>query len=156
MVSSLPAHNRVTQQQTYLPQRPSHAPQQKVYSPDARIFAVDRHNSPPTFRPSSKPPKDNQPKFDGKQINWPMFIQSFKIHIQDTCFSDAERQQPLRTSLKTNCQKNLGEVLLKPGVYPFVLKELHWKIGNPRIISTAYSSSLLKLSSFKDSDHESL
>ncbi|KAI9554932.1 hypothetical protein GHT06_020212 [Daphnia sinensis] len=154
-MSSLPDHNRFTQQTFPLP-RPVPDPQPTVYSPDAWIFAVNRHDAPPTLRSSSRPPKAEPPKFDGNPINWPMFIQSFKVQIHDTCFSDAERQHHLRASLTTEIQKNLGEVLLNPGLYSFALKELHRKFGNPRIVSTACSSSLLKLPSFKDSDYESL
>ncbi|KAI9549572.1 hypothetical protein GHT06_007543 [Daphnia sinensis] len=153
-MSSLPDHNRFTQQ-TFPSQRSVPDPQPTVYSPDAWIF-VNRHDAPPTFRSSSRPPKAEPPKFDGNPINWPMFIQSFKVQIHDTCFSDAERQHHLRASLTTEIQKNLGEVLLNPGLYSFALKELHRKFGNPRIVSTACSSSLLKLPSFKDSDYESL
>ncbi|KAI9560551.1 hypothetical protein GHT06_011493 [Daphnia sinensis] len=150
-----PVHNRLTQQ-TFPSQRPVPDSQPTVYSPYAWIFAVNRHDAPPTFRSSSRPPKAEPPKFDGNPINWPMFIQSFKVQIHDTCFSDAEHQHHLRASLTTEIQKNLGEVLLKPGLYSFALKELHRKFGNPRIVSTACSSSLLKLPSFKDSDYESL
>jgi hypothetical protein len=46
--------------------------------------------------------------------------------------------------------------VLNPGRYPFALTELHRKFGNPRIVSVACSSSLLKLHSFKDSDYEYL
>ncbi|KAI9558500.1 hypothetical protein GHT06_015288 [Daphnia sinensis] len=154
-MSAPPVHNRFTQQ-TFPSQRSVPDPQPTVYSPDAWIFAVNRHDAPPTFRSSSRPPKAEPPKFDGNPINWPMFIQSFKVQIHDTCFSDAERQHHLRASLTTEIQKNLGEVLLNPGLYSFALKELHRKFGNPRIVSTACSSSLLKLPSFKDSDYESL
>ncbi|KAI9558372.1 hypothetical protein GHT06_015141 [Daphnia sinensis] len=150
-MSSLPDHNRFTRQ-TFPSQRSVPDPQPTVYSPDAWIFAVNRHDAPPTFRSSSRPPKAEPPKFDGNPINWPMFIQSFKVQIHDTCFSDAERQHHLRASLTTEIQKNLGEVLLNPGLYSFALKELHRKFGNPRIVSTACSSSLLKL----PSDYESL
>ena len=74
-----------------------------------------------------------------------MFIQSFKDQIHDKCFSDAERQHHLRTSLTTDIKNNLGEALLNPGLYPFALKELDRKFGNARIVSTACSSSLLTL-----------
>ncbi|XP_057372209.1 uncharacterized protein LOC130693104 [Daphnia carinata] len=154
-MSAPPVHNRFTQQ-TFPSQRPVPDSQPTVYSPDAWIFTVNRHDAPPTFRSSSRPPKAEPPKFDGNPINWPMFIQSFKVQIHDTCFSDAERQHHLRACLTTEIQKNLGEVLLNPGLYSFALKELHRKFGNPRIVSTACSSLLLKLSSFKDSDYESL
>jgi hypothetical protein len=56
--------------QNVIPQQPA------VYVPDAWIFTVDRHDSPPTSRPSSRPPKAEPPKFDGNPRNWPMFIQS--------------------------------------------------------------------------------
>ncbi|XP_057380662.1 uncharacterized protein LOC130703059 [Daphnia carinata] len=154
-MSAPPVHNRFTQQ-TFPSQRPVPDSQPTVYSPDAWIFTVNRHDPPPTFRSSSRPPKAEPPKFDGNPINWPMFIQSFKVQIHDTCFSDAERQHHLRVCLTTEIQKNLGEVLLNPGLYSFALKELHRKFGNPRIVSTACSSLRLKLPSFKDSDYESL
>ncbi|KAI9553767.1 hypothetical protein GHT06_019030 [Daphnia sinensis] len=154
-MSAPPVHNRFTQQ-TFPSQRPVPDSQPTVYSPDTWIFAVNRHDAPPTFRSSSRPPKAEPLKFDGNPINWPMFIQSFKVQIHDTCFSDAERQHHLRARLTTEIQKNLGEVLLNPGSYSFALKEMHRKFGNPRIVSTACSSSLLKLPSFKDSDYESL
>jgi hypothetical protein len=130
--------------------------QSSFYTPDAWIFTIDRHDSPPTSRPSSRPPKAEPPKFDGNPRNWPMFIQSFKVQIHDTCSSDAERQHHLRTSLSSEIQNQLGETLLNPGLYPFALKELHRKFGNARIVSTACSSSLLKLPSFRDSDYDSL
>jgi hypothetical protein len=130
--------------------------QSSFYTPDAWIFTIDRHDSPPTSRPSSRPPKAEPPKFDGNPRNWPMFIQSFKVQIHDTCSSDAERQHHLRTSLTSEIQNHLGETLLNPGLYPFALKELHRKFGNARIVSTACSSSLLKLPSFRDSDYDSL
>ncbi len=130
--------------------------QPAVYVPDAWIFTVDRHHLPPTSRPSSRPPKAEPPKFDGNPRNWPMFIQSFKVQIHDTCFSDVERQHHLFTSLTSEIQNNLGEALLNPGLYPFAPTELHRKFGNPRIVSTACSSALLKLPFFKDSDYESL
>ena len=68
-----------------------------------------------------------------------MIIQSFKVQIHDTCFSDAERQHFLRTSLTPDIQNSLGEAILNPGLYPFALKELHRKFGNARIVSTACS-----------------
>ncbi|KAI9555907.1 hypothetical protein GHT06_018432 [Daphnia sinensis] len=89
-MSAPPVHNRFTQQ-TFPSQRSVPDPQPTVYSPDAWIFAVNRHDAPPTFRSSSRPPKAEPPKFDGNPINWPMFIQSFKVQIHDTCFNDAER-----------------------------------------------------------------
>ncbi|KZS01609.1 Uncharacterized protein APZ42_001683, partial [Daphnia magna] len=105
---------------------------------------------------NGRPPKAEQPKFDGNPISWPMFIQSFKVQIHDKCFSDAERKHHLRASLTTQIQNHLGEVLLNHGLYSFALKELHRKLSNTRIVSTACSSSLLKLPLFKDSDYESL
>ena len=133
MISTLPVFDQTTLQ-TYMLQRLVWASQPKVYSPDAWIFAVDRHDSPPTSRSSSRPPKAELPKFDGNPRSWPMFIQSFKVLIHDTCFSDAKRQHHLRTSLTTDIQNNLGEALLNPGLYPFNLKELYWKFRNARIV----------------------
>ncbi|KAK4007115.1 hypothetical protein OUZ56_012276 [Daphnia magna] len=148
-MSAPPSGFRITQRHTFLPQRLVHAPKPTIYSPDAWIFAVDRHDSAPTFRVSSSSPKAEPQKFDDNPINWP-------VQSHDTCFSDAELQQHLRTSFTTKIQNNLGKVLLNPGLYSFALKELHRKFGNPRIASTACSSSLLKLPSFKKSDSESL
>ncbi|KZS05407.1 Uncharacterized protein APZ42_031402 [Daphnia magna] len=72
--SALPVHNRVTQQ-TFPTQRPVHAPQPTVYSPDAWIFAVNRHDAPPTFRSSSRPPKAEPPK-DAKKFRESLFSAS--------------------------------------------------------------------------------
>ncbi|KAK4006625.1 hypothetical protein OUZ56_011783 [Daphnia magna] len=59
-MSAQPGHNRVMQQ-TFPPQRTVHASQPTVHSPDAWIFAVNRHDAPPTFRSSSRPPKAEPP-----------------------------------------------------------------------------------------------
>ena len=95
-------------------------------------------------------------KYDGNPLNWPMFIQSFKVQIHDTCKNDAERLHHLRNHLTTEIQQHLGQALLNPGLYQHSLMELQRKFGNPRRVSTACSSSLLKLQAFRDNDFKAL
>jgi hypothetical protein len=141
------------------PSRPAGHPDASMpvptYIPDEWIFDVD-DDTRATVRSSTKPPKSSLPKFDGNPMNWPMFIQSFKVQVHDTCLNDAERQHHLRNCLTTEIQQHLGQALLNPGLYRYSLVELHRKFGNPRIVSTACSTSLLKLQSFRDNDYTSL
>ena len=95
-------------------------------------------------------------KYDGNPLNWPMFIQSFKVQIHDTCKNDAERLHHLRNHLTTEIQQHLGQALLNPGLYQHSLMEFQRKFGNPRRVSTACSSSLLKLQAFRDNDFKAL
>ena len=59
-------------------------------SPDSWINAPDY-----VFyqRPTStyKPPKLELLKFDGNPLNWPVFIQLFKVQVHDAVASDSER-----------------------------------------------------------------
>ncbi len=141
------------------PSRPAGHPDASMpvptYIPDEWIFDVD-DDTRATVRSSTKPPKSSLPKFDGNPMNWPMFIQSFKVQVHDTCLNDAERQHHLRNCLTTEIQQHLGQALLNPGLYCYSLVELHRKFGNPRIVSTACSTSLLKLQPFRDNDYNSL
>ena len=128
-------------------------PPDPPFAPDEWIFDI---HSPSGRTSDRRPPKSPMPKFDGEPLNWPMFIQSFKVHIHDTCSSDAERLDHLRSCLSPEIQQHLGQALVNPGLYRYSLMELHRKFGNPRVVSTACSSALLKLTAFRDNDYKAM
>ena len=130
------------------------APEVDPFIPDEWINNITANA--PAIRNGIRPPKLDLPYFDGNPMDYPMFIQSFKVQIHDTCTSDAERQRHLKNCLSKEIQQRLGQALLNPGLYHYALTELHRKYGHPRIISTACATALASLQSFRDNDFKAL
>jgi len=130
------------------------APEVDPFIPDEWINNITANA--PAIRNGIRPPKLDLPYFDGNPMDYPMFIQSFKVQIHDTCTSDAERQRHLKNCLSKEIQQRLGQALLNPGLYHYALTELHRKYGHPRIISTACATALASIQSFRDNDFKAL
>ena len=125
-------------------------------APDNWIFNLNNLAVPPFVHSSVQPPKTELQKFNGEPRRWPLFIQSFKIHVHDALTPDAERLVCLHNLLSAEIQNILGDALLNPGLYPQALKELHRRYGNPQIVAQSCSSTLLNLKPFKDGDTKAL
>ncbi|KZS19715.1 Uncharacterized protein APZ42_013762 [Daphnia magna] len=126
-----------------------------AYTPDAWIHTLGSQNTTMN-RSGAKPPRMKAPSFDGDPRHWPMFIQMFKVFVQDTVSSDAERIAHLYDALTPTIRKDIGGALLNPGLFQHALSELHKRYGNPQIVSQACASSLLKLQPFRDNDYKAL
>ncbi|KAI9562419.1 hypothetical protein GHT06_013389 [Daphnia sinensis] len=75
------------------------------------------------------------PSFDRDPRNWPIFIEMFKVFVDDAVSSDAKRIAHLHDALTPALQK---------------------RYGNPQIVSQACTESILKLWLLKDNDFSAL
>ena len=121
-------------------------------SPDAWIFENDR----PSFLSCVKPPKLQLSKFDGNPLNWPLFIQTFKVQVHDVVRDDAQRIAYLGNALPHQVKLQLGQLIIVPALYRHALAELHRLYGSRTVIVKACTAALENLKPFGNNDHQGL
>ena len=123
-----------------------------VFAPDQWIFDGQAAGRELRTLNSTRPPRTELPKFDEDPRRWPMFIQSCKVLVHETCTNDAERLTHLRNCLTEDIRSAIGEALLNPGLYQYALHELQRKYGSARAVSAVCAASILQLQLFRDGD----
>ena len=153
------AHNRQMPSASYVETRSYNNPTTSNFQPDWVNYASThaQRNTPDSWinapdyvfyqRSSSfyKPPKLELAKFDGNPLNWPLFIQSFKVQVHDAVGSDSERIAHLNNCLAPEVGARLGITLRDPGLYRFALQELQATYGSQIVIAKTCSSILRSL-----------
>ena len=130
------------------PYTPVGPPDSWINSPDYEFYR----------RPTSyyKPPKLELVKFDGNPLNWPLFIQSFKVQVHDAVGNDSERIAHLNNCLAPEVGAQLGISLRDPGLYRYALQELQATYGSQIVIAKTCSSILRSLRRVPHGDYAAL
>ena len=123
-------------------------------TPDSWIFETNEYNR--RGRSRHKPPKLQLMSFDGNPLNWPMFIQNFRVQIHDAVDTDEERIAHLNNCLPTWIRAQMGRLLMHAGLYRQALAELYKRYGSQQVIAKTCSSTLEKLRPFGDDDYKGL